>query len=294
MSTFYGRLDAVKVILSHKKKPDINKSQEYGATPLYGAAQGGEIFYDGLIGRTHGGRAYVDIAELLIANGADIDKPTTNGCTPLVVASRFNHLDIVKLLLKHGAHVDCAGDIGGTTLHAASKQGHLDVVTCLLSAGASTSIRTTRSSHEDEVGGHTPLWLAARFGWSEVVGALLSKGADIDMACDLSDISRDLSPLCVASTQGHQHTCELLVSKGAAVDYPSPIRRPLVGAVTSQNIELVKLFLSKGAKVLGRADHDNAIFWASHVRNLHIMELLVAELDRIGHNKRSDSPYMSF
>ena len=102
----------------------------------------------------------------------------------------------------------------------------------------------------------------------------------------LSDKCVNFSPLCVASFKGHQRTCELLVSKGATVDYPSPVMRPLVGAVTSQNIELVKLFLSNGAKVLGRVDHDNAIFWASHVRNLYIMELLVAELDRIGHNWR--------
>ena len=279
MATFSGHLAAVNVLLTYKKKPDINRSQEFGSTPLYGVAQGGEVFYDGLGGRSNGGRAYCDIAELLIANGADIDKPTKNGCTPLVAASRFNHLDTVKLLLKHGARVDCAGEIGGTALHAASMKGHLDVVECLLAAGASTSIRTTRSSHEDEVGGHTPLWLATQFGWSEVVGALLSKGADIDMACDLSDKCVNFSPLCVASFKGHQHTCELLVSKGAAVDYPSPVMRPLVGAIQNGNLDLVKLFISKGAKVMGTGAKDNALLWARHVQSTPIEELLLAELD---------------
>jgi ankyrin repeat protein len=43
---------------------------------------------------------------MLAEHGALIDKSTTNGITPLVVAAQKGYLEIVKVLVEHGASID--------------------------------------------------------------------------------------------------------------------------------------------------------------------------------------------
>ena len=46
----------------------------------------------------------VEIAEILIANGADLNAVDKYGRTPLTRAEDGGHKDVVKLLISHGAH----------------------------------------------------------------------------------------------------------------------------------------------------------------------------------------------
>jgi ankyrin repeat protein len=46
----------------------------------------------------------IEIAEILIANGADLNAVDKGGRTPLTRAEDGNHKDMVKLLISHGAH----------------------------------------------------------------------------------------------------------------------------------------------------------------------------------------------
>ena len=45
----------------------------------------------------------IDIAELLIARGADVDIPDRNGYTPLTQAWAKKRIEMVRLLKRHGA-----------------------------------------------------------------------------------------------------------------------------------------------------------------------------------------------
>jgi ankyrin repeat protein len=49
---------------------------------------------------------YLEIVELLLKNGADTNKSTKYGETPLSIACKYGHLEIVELLLKNGADVN--------------------------------------------------------------------------------------------------------------------------------------------------------------------------------------------
>jgi len=78
-----GHIEAVKKHLAAGK--DVNAKLKYGgATPLHLAAN-------------------KEIAELLIANGADVNAKSKAGCTPLHVAGFRGHKEIAELLIAKGA-----------------------------------------------------------------------------------------------------------------------------------------------------------------------------------------------
>lgn len=85
-ATLANNVDAVKSLLSHGANPNA-KDYEAGDTPLVLAA----------------GRGYKEIAELLLAHGADVNTADNIG-TPLVWARRGGHGDIADLLRRHGGH----------------------------------------------------------------------------------------------------------------------------------------------------------------------------------------------
>lgn len=77
-----------------------------------------------------------EIAELLLKNGADINKKNRYGFTNLMVASRIGHKDIVELLIKAGANLNIKNKNGWTALRYASEKGHKEIVEILKKYGA--------------------------------------------------------------------------------------------------------------------------------------------------------------
>ena len=66
-------------------------------------------------------------SEKVFAAGADVNKSSDDGETPLEVACRAGHVEIVETLIAAGASVEV-----GTPLNHASFRGHLDVIKVLL------------------------------------------------------------------------------------------------------------------------------------------------------------------
>ena len=100
------------------------------------------------------------VAEFLLAQGADLNYRDADGRSTLYVLALENRSDTAAFLLDHGAHVEAADLEGRTPLHVASWQGHLSVVTLLLKH----KVRMT--------GGK---W-GQRVVWWLVVGQLLHRG----------------------------------------------------------------------------------------------------------------------
>jgi hypothetical protein len=67
---------------------------------------------------------------------ATIPGPLVGPDTPLHAAAHLGHLEIAELLLRHGADVNARGDGGDTPLHEAANNGHVEVVELLLKHGA--------------------------------------------------------------------------------------------------------------------------------------------------------------
>jgi ankyrin repeat protein len=111
----------------------------------------------------------VDIAALLIEQGAKVDEKDQFGNTALHLALR--HPDVVRLLLDSGADVNARNAMGNTPLHLAVKDA--PVVEMLLAAGAQVNARNGLDK--------SPLHYAMRQGTSPsslaVVEILIRAGA---------------------------------------------------------------------------------------------------------------------
>ena len=79
-----------------------------------------------------------DIIQLLIQGGADPNKASRNGQTPLHWAAAEGHKDVIPILLKGGANPNKTDSTGRAPLYYARKYGRSqpDAVKFLLNGGA--------------------------------------------------------------------------------------------------------------------------------------------------------------
>ena len=122
-----------------------------------------------------------DLANVLIAAGADIEARNTQDIRPLHVAATYGHPAVVKLLLARHADIHARDPGGNTPLHAAAAgvgtqsniSGRLEVARLLVAAGADVNARQPGS-------GFTPL-RSATYGEGRnaaMAELLLAHGAD--------------------------------------------------------------------------------------------------------------------
>ncbi|XP_065671588.1 tonsoku-like protein isoform X2 [Hydra vulgaris] len=121
-----------------KAKSKVNHINALGETPLHIAAIAGNT-----------GRV-----TLLLQQGASVHARDASGWQPIHEACNHGFVDIVELLILNGADVNDPGGkhCGGTTpLHDASQNGHLNVVKLLLAHGASLQTKNTEGKTPLEV-----------------------------------------------------------------------------------------------------------------------------------------------
>jgi ankyrin repeat protein len=119
----------------------------------------------------------------LVAAGADINKKSHNGQTPLVFAITAESLPTVEQLLGLGADVDAPGGQGLPALAYAAMADNIPIMQRLLAAGANV----------DKANGHgkTALEMAARAGHIDAAKLLLGAGASV--TASLADAKEDMS-----------------------------------------------------------------------------------------------------
>lgn len=109
-----------------------------------------------------------------IKNGGNVNEIFCNNQSPLIFASRlpFAKYDpVVEILISNGANINHKDDMGYTALHFASYVGRLKTVKLLAENGGEINVQA--------LDGVTPLNFTA---YPEVIGYLLSKGADPNLA----------------------------------------------------------------------------------------------------------------
>ena len=159
----------------------------------------------------------VEIAQLLIDAGADIEALTSWGATPLDWAAAMGSTRVGDLLLARGAT--------GLTLIVAAGLGKLETVKSMFASGADVSAHRRRGApeapddHWPEDSAHIrgdvlsdALFAAARNGHTEVVEYLLVHGAHVDAKGVFG-----ATGLHWAAINGHRKTVELLIAHGASI-----------------------------------------------------------------------------
>jgi hypothetical protein len=148
-----GFTTSVKRLLSIRNinvnlKDDLN-----GRTPLHWAAYNGHI----------------EIARLLLQNGADVNVRDDDGWTPLLLAAWNGHVDILHLLVENGADLEAQSSHGGRALHSAAYRGNLPFIQELISR-YHVDINARLND------GKTALWMARARNRSTVITFLQANG----------------------------------------------------------------------------------------------------------------------
>ena len=110
-----------------------------------------------------------------LAAGQAVDSRTPDQATPLINAALGNELEIAEVLLSQGADVMARNSGGFTPLHAAAFSGSLPIAKLLLEKGAVLEDAANKS-------GVTPLIVAGEENRVELAEFLISQGADVNRA----------------------------------------------------------------------------------------------------------------
>ena len=173
----------------------------------------------------------------LVESGADLHwKRPKNHWTPLHEAAYEGHLEIVNYLVSKGADVADTETNGLTPLMLAAQEGRTEVVRALLDADSPLH-------HKDDYQ-MTAIHRSAQSGNKETVLLLLERGAKLDEG------AADNTPLFIAAGEGDLELTQLLIDKGADVNYrmDSMAFTALHRAAASGSVEVTELLLKHGAK----------------------------------------------
>ncbi|KAF3843613.1 hypothetical protein F7725_002462 [Dissostichus mawsoni] len=191
---------------------------------------------------------HLDVACLLVSQGAEISCKDKRGYTPLHTSASSGQIAVVKHLLNLSVEIDESNAFGNTALHWRDA-----VVSELIDYGANVSQANNK--------GFTPLHFAAASTHGALCLEFLSRDgkSPLHMTAvswtlhSLTDPHpewrgvHDMFPLHLAALNAHSDCCRKLLSSGFQIDTPDSLGRScLHAAAAGGNVECVKLLLSSG------------------------------------------------
>ena len=147
-----------------------------------------------------------NIFDLLYDNNADLNLPSENGATPLMVCMNIKRIDFMVKLLNKGVKIDNKTiKTEQNALHIGAEYGFLEGVKLLLEKGADIDNKTKDGS--------TAFYLSVKNNHPKIVKLLLEKGADID-----NKTKDGFTALHIAVRDNRLDIVKLLLEKGANID----------------------------------------------------------------------------
>lgn len=175
-------------------------------------------------------------AQVLIADGIDVNGRDGDGTTALHWAALHDDVAVAQALIDAGARVEAATRFDATPLALAAENGSVAFLKLLLDAGADPDAATPE--------GETALMTVARTGRADAVRMLLDRGADPNRA----EGWRGQTALMWASAENNLAAAEALLAGGANVHARSTGGfSPLMFAVRAGHPDMTRLLVEAGA-----------------------------------------------
>jgi ankyrin repeat protein len=228
---------------------------------------------------------YLEVFQLLVANGVAVNARDQNKETPLHVAAESNNLVVATALLDAGAEIEPKDVFDGTPLRSAAEcvdmhnpnSSCADIVRLLVARGADVNTK--------DRSGFSPLIAAINWGSREaevrrVAEIIIAAGVDMNAkrpAVRLWSAGSDYeTALTYAAEKGYVSVVDLLIRNGADVNLAFPDgRTPLYCAAQSGHSDVVALLIAHGANVNAEAKGRTALQAARKRGNQGIIDLLL-------------------
>uniref|UniRef100_A0A3B5B373 Transient receptor potential cation channel subfamily A member 1-like n=1 Tax=Stegastes partitus TaxID=144197 RepID=A0A3B5B373_9TELE len=305
-----GAMEVVKLMLSSVDQVEdiINLTDGAFQTPLHRAT-----IFD-----------HTELAEYLISlvnMGADLNSIDCKGNSPLLLATSCSAWKTVALLLSKGADVNVTDKCGCNFLHLAILQpkGLKNLPEEVLQRN---SVKALLSCEDNE--GCTPLHYACRLGIHDSVKNMLGLSGQVGLSCKSKDKKsalhfaaqygrvntchrlletikdsrllnegdeRGLTPLHLASKEGHTKVVQLLLRKGALFHSDYKGWTCLHHAASEGYTRTMDILLSANLKLLDKTDEDGntALHFAAREGHVAAVRLLLIRGADIIVNKNDTS-----
>lgn len=239
----HGRKEILELLLQHGQGVNHHTSP-----PLVFASMHGNI----------------EMARMLLVKNAEVDAfESTLGWNALMAAASSGYLELVELLLDHGADINLQGKGGSSPLGIAARQGHEKIVDLLLDRGANLGLSIIQAAilgdqaqiaekligsgydlQDEEMG--EILQLACLQGFESLAEVLIQNGANVNF----SDWDRHGSVLQAAAQQDNEDIVRLLINNGAYINSTSgTVGTALHVAIRNGHDNIVTLLIDHGADV---------------------------------------------
>ncbi|KAL8916890.1 MAG: hypothetical protein Q9208_008292 [Pyrenodesmia sp. 3 TL-2023] len=205
------------------------------------------------------------------------------GLAPLHIAAVNGHVDVIQLLLKNGADVDLRSSYDKTALNNAASGAHAEAVRIILDAGAQTSVRAGPGSD-------TPLLSVLQYKSHvsarqiETIQLLLDRGFDINTTFD----SYGTRLITMAVTLKSLGLVEILIDRGSSLPdtlLSNDVDYRMAEYLLSRGAKIVGSYT--GSYVIG-CGVASGIATAAKAGNIETLQLLLShandrDIQRSGH-----------
>ncbi|XP_072018517.1 transient receptor potential cation channel subfamily A member 1-like isoform X2 [Amphiura filiformis] len=217
----------------------------------------------------------VDTILILIRQGLFLDARDEDDFTPLICAAWKGQVDAGRSLLRYGADIKVVDKEMKTCLHWAVETQHEKFVEMLFEHGHDGELLIEQQDRRER----TPLHYAAEVGNVQLVKFLIEHGAKVDRknaeeksslhvasesgnldcvmelldACPVplnDDDIDDMTPLLLASQNGHHHVVKYLIKMGADIESRNDDRRSALALAAQNNqLEVLAFLIENNAEV---------------------------------------------
>ena len=245
----------------------VKEALERGADPNAISKDTRTLFVSAIRSNTR-----IELIEMLISAGADIDSKDKDGNTPLIHATAKKRLDAVEILLDKGANPYSKNKKGKTALDYAQDLKLEKTKQILIDRMR----QKPESMPEEKEKLNEQLIEAAKGRNLEIIREALEKGADID-ARDKGPDTYGRTALIWAAENDFIDMAELLVENHADANAKDRMEvTALILAVRKNNIRMAELLLANHAEVNARTkDNETAMVSAATRGHQEMMVLLI-------------------